>query len=103
MKYVANPVEVEAHKITKVNVNQVTGEIRLSLDDDTEQVATPGMTARMEPKVGDYWVIQSDGYVYLNPAAVFERKYRPVNHPYTDAVNESLSQGRIKTKGTGNE
>lgn len=23
----------------------------------------------------DYWVIQSDGYVYLNPAKVFERKY----------------------------
>src|ERR1700691_2146243 len=34
------------------------------------------MTARYAPKVGDYWVVQSDGYAYLNPAEVFERKYR---------------------------
>ena len=25
---------------------------------------------------GDYWVIQPDSYVYLNPKDVFERKYR---------------------------
>jgi hypothetical protein len=48
------------------------------LGNGEEVIATPQMTARMEPKVGDYWVIQSDGYVYLNPKEVFERKYEPV-------------------------
>jgi hypothetical protein len=36
------------------------------------------MTARYMPVVGDYWVIQSDGYIYLNPKDVFERKYSPL-------------------------
>jgi len=36
------------------------------------------MIARFEPQLGDYWVIQEDGYVYLNPKEVFERKYSPV-------------------------
>lgn len=39
--------------------------------------ATPEMCSRMLPKEGDYIVTQSDGYVYLNPKEVFERKYRP--------------------------
>jgi len=38
----------------------------------------------MEPKIGDYWVIRSDGYIYLNPKTVFERKHSPAS--FTEAV-----------------
>lgn len=36
------------------------------------------MTARFYPSVGDYVVIQPDGYVYLNPKQVFEDKFEKV-------------------------
>lgn len=36
------------------------------------------MTARFYPSVGDYVVIQPDGYVYLNPKKVFEDKFEKV-------------------------
>jgi hypothetical protein len=86
MKYVANPVEVTAYPIVAVNGAQsAPGQgVSYSLviaDPDSEAqgvIASPEMCSRMEPKVGDYWVIQSDGYVYLNPKEVFERKYRKV-------------------------
>ena len=45
------------------------------------------MCARMIPQVGDYWVIQSDGYVYLNPKDVFERKYRPLQEQEVTGAN----------------
>jgi hypothetical protein len=80
MKYRANPVEVEAFKITQVYpiADQGGGFQVLKLEDGNLVQADKGMIARMSPQVGDYWVIQSDGYVYLNPKAVFERKYSPI-------------------------
>lgn len=82
MKYIANPVEVDAAKIESV-------ESIYDLDDRTAAVITledggpfktfvcgPDMLARMTPKPGDYLVRQSDGYTYLNPKDVFERKYK---------------------------
>jgi hypothetical protein len=36
------------------------------------------MNARMYPKVGDYVVVQPDGYTYLNPKHVFEEKFEKV-------------------------
>lgn len=91
-KYVARPVEVEAFRIAKIEDLQVTvreavsgsnflvefGIAHILLLENGERVqATEAMQARMTPAVGDYWVIQSDGYIYLNPNDVFERKYRP--------------------------
>ena len=80
MRYIANPVKVEAFKISMVGGalkdHRLIG-TAIMLDNGEEVVATPEMTSRMEPKPGDYWVIQSDGYIYLNPKDVFERKYRP--------------------------
>jgi hypothetical protein len=35
------------------------------------------MMARFKPQPGEYWVRQADGYIYLNPKEVFERKYSP--------------------------
>lgn len=83
MKYVANPVEVEAFVVTKVESLISSDSLRLTLDDGQMVVATPDMIARMAPAPGDYWVIQSDGYIYLNPKGVFERKYRKVGPPPT--------------------
>ena len=36
------------------------------------------MLARYHPQIDDYLVIQEDGYTYVNPKSVFERKYNQV-------------------------
>jgi hypothetical protein len=80
MKYIGNPVEVDAFKITGLGAREKAG-IVLQTEDMHTRLATDEMLARYTPVVGDYWVIQSDGYAYLNPAAVFERKYSPEMMP----------------------
>ncbi len=77
MKYIAEPVEVEAFKISHVGDRDETGGSMITLENGDTVYATIGMVARMWPSIGDYWVVQSDGYVYVNPKAVFERKYHP--------------------------
>lgn len=83
MKYIANPVEVDAYKIVEIPEPPTARGQLLKIDarpGDPEPLlvnATPDMMSRMKPSVGDYWVIQSDGYIYLNPKEVFERKYSP--------------------------
>lgn len=83
MKFVANPVIVQAWHIESVaEQREPNGGLKLTLDskDANENpivvTATPEMLARMIPQPGDYWVVQEDGYTYLNPKDVFERKYR---------------------------
>jgi hypothetical protein len=80
MKYRANPVIVDAWRITGVAPALPSGHTMLYLDDPDAGVviASPEMTERMWPSVGDYVVKQEDGYIYLNPRHVFERKYSPV-------------------------
>lgn len=79
MKYIGNPVEVIAYPIVDVSPIRGDGAFELTIADPGSEsqhvLATEVMVARMIPKVGDYWVIQSDGYIYLNPKEVFERKY----------------------------
>jgi hypothetical protein len=80
MKYIANPVEADAFVILFVHLPNSDGGVPLTLDKDGSKemvLATKEMCARMKPFPGDYWVIQSDGYVYLNPKDVFEKKYSP--------------------------
>lgn len=86
MEYVANPVSVTAYKITEVR-NPEFGVIPLVLENGQVANATQEMISRMVPAVGDYWVIQSDGYVYLNPKEVFERKYSEFLSP---AINQDI-------------
>lgn len=74
-KYTANPVEVNAYVITDVGPLLSDGSRWLSMDGNPDSLASAEMMSRMTPAVGDYLVVQSDGYVYLNPKAVFERKY----------------------------
>jgi hypothetical protein len=91
MRYIANPVEVEAFRIVAIGTSRAHGdevlETRIELEDGRWVTATGEMTARMFPRVGDYWVIQSDGYIYLNPKAVFERKYSALH----EMTGQSLS------------
>jgi len=74
-RYRANPVEVEAFTIVSVSALQKDGSMNLALDNGENVVASKEMLARYIPIAGDYWVVQTDGYVYLNPKEVFERKY----------------------------
>lgn len=78
MKYVANPVVVDAYEIEHVSTED-TGEINIQILEgpDRKRMVLPAeVTARYIPVAGDYLVVQSDGYVYVNPKEVFERKYR---------------------------
>jgi hypothetical protein len=78
MKYQANPVIVDAYEITHVSELTENGSRWLALKDAPGHFATAEMMSRMTPAVGDFWVVQSDGYVYLNPRDVFLRKYAPL-------------------------
>lgn len=78
MRYVANPVEVDAYEIADVGELNSDGSRDIVLSTGVIEPADKGMLARYTPQPGDYWVKQADGYVYVNPKAVFERKYRPV-------------------------
>ena len=83
MKYVANPVIVTAFKITDIGKCQVDNcEIKhnkvILLENGQPKIVSHDMLCRFDLQVGDYWVQQEDGYVYLNPKEVFERKYSKV-------------------------
>lgn len=87
MDYEALPVHVKATKIAHVRgraaapINagpETLTDLLLDLEDGSVFRPSVGQIARMLPKPGDYVVTQEDGYVYLNPKEVFERKYRPL-------------------------
>lgn len=91
MKYQAQPVVVDAYRILEVG-EQLTekrylvlpdkwipaGSLWLKLEENKAIWAMPEQLARMKPAAGDYVVVQSDGYTYLNPRDVFLRKYSPL-------------------------
>src|SRR4051794_24439293 len=81
MKYQANPVEVDAYIIVSVWPVYPDGSMNCTLQNGLTVNASKAMISRYIPDAGDYWVIQQDGYAYLNPKAVFERKYSPVPTP----------------------
>jgi hypothetical protein len=94
MRYVANPVVVDAWKITKVIAGSDEQPMVLHLENGRLVSPNAGMLARMAPCVGDYWVIQADGYIYLNPKDVFERKYSPER-----LFNFTKGEGQIDKDG----
>lgn len=81
MKYQANPVIVDGYKIEKITMGDgdMLGTLKLEATEGKEFIAEAGHIARYVPQVNDYWVIQSDGYEYVNPREVFERKYSPLD------------------------
>jgi hypothetical protein len=94
VKYTANPVEVDAFDITAVFHDPIEPDARtlgvsVALRDHEKLTfISPAMCARYTPVIGDYYVVQSDGYVYINPKEVFERKYR---------LTKSVTNGHLIT------
>lgn len=78
MKYRANPIIVDAHIITATGPIAPAGGMLLGISNGTKVVADKGMIARYIPVEGDYLVTQPDGYFYINPKDVFEKKYTPL-------------------------
>jgi hypothetical protein len=78
MKYVANPVIVDAYQIKDVKRSSINM-IFFILDNGEEYYPLDEMMSRYTPIAGDYVVTQSDNYTYLNPKDVFERKYSLIN------------------------
>lgn len=102
MQYVANPVKVTALRIDRVTedtivVNGAAG-TELQLEDGTKFTADAGMTARYTPVEGDYLVTQDDGYRYINPRVVFERKYSPDPHVNVPAFDRTFSDALAALK-----
>ena len=81
--HIANPVRVTATKILEVAVlsepEAPAPDLLLRLADGRIYTAYAFMTARHVPVAGDYLVRQEDGYEYLTPKDVFERKYRSLD------------------------
>lgn len=77
MKYIPNPVEVDAEEIVSVGPVLDDGSMHLALRNGTNCTVDAGMLARFTPAAGDFVVTQADGYVYINPRDVFLRKYHP--------------------------
>ena len=78
MKYVANPVVVDAFEIVSIGAIDEDKNLMIELPYNVWNKCSLEMRSRYSPKIGDYWVVQSDGYIYLNPKEVFERKYHPL-------------------------
>lgn len=88
--HTANPVRVNAAAILEVT-EQLSGNLMLRLSDGRNYEADTSMTVRYRPVAGDYLVTQEDGYEYLNPKDVFERKYNAIGQ---DAAIEKEIQAK---------
>lgn len=75
--HIANPVRVRAVAIVSI-YSGLDGDFRARLADGSVQILEASMVSRYKPVDGDYVVIQEDGYIYINPKDVFERKYSPI-------------------------
>lgn len=84
--HIANPVRANAATILDVMYSPDDGSNMLRLSDGRNFMADNSMCARYEPKIGDYLVTQEDGYEYLNPKDVFERKYTRIIPPHQQRV-----------------
>jgi hypothetical protein len=83
MKYQANPVIVDAFKIVAFDKKEKdfpedNSNSTVTLEDGQIITLDDVMMSRFVPGIGDYYVIQADGYPYLNPKEVFEKKYAPI-------------------------
>jgi len=76
--HTAKPVKVRAIEIVSIDNEAHNNGYDVALRDGTNSIITEEMTARYFPIEGDYLVTQEDGYVYINPKEVFERKYSPL-------------------------
>jgi hypothetical protein len=80
MRFVANPIQVTAFKITSVGPtaggDSRTG-IHLTLDDGRSVIAGPAGLATYTPVMGDYYVDEGNGIGFVPMhSAQFERNFR---------------------------
>lgn len=92
--HIANPVLVHA-AVIQTTANEGISSTKLELDDGSEFIAAAELTARHIPQAGDYLVTQDDGYRYINPKDVFERKYREIGMQDLASSIGTLSLGAI--------
>ena len=100
MKYTANPVTVDAFVIVSVAEKaNADCSLNIALDNGDNYVATSVMMSRYVPSAGDYFVRQADGYEYLNPKDVFERKYHAANRrrPTIEELDKILNSEDDRT------
>lgn len=90
MEYIANPVKVTALQIVEIREENYGYDIALRLEDDSIKSVGRDMLARYMPKPGDYLVTQEDGYTYVNPREVFERKYHPAGSKVSFAADREI-------------
>jgi hypothetical protein len=74
--HIANPVSVNARQI--VGVHLALDGMNVGFSDGSFHMLNAAQISRHTPVIGDYIVTQEDGYVYVNPKDVFERKYSPI-------------------------
>lgn len=91
MEYIANPVRVTALQIVEVMSDNYGNGLMLRLEDNSTKAATPAMISRYVPVPGDYLVTQEDGYTYINPREVFERKYHPAGSKVSFAADREIA------------
>lgn len=102
--HIARSVPVNATRILEVTditerregYGQSCPDLMLRLEDGRNYTANSSMTSRHVPVAGDYLVTQEDGYEYLNPKDVFERKYAPIG---ADEQTRQLDQiGKLEAE-----
>lgn len=106
MQFVANPVIVSAWEIHGIKLLD-NGGAELTLYGEKPVTVSSAMLARFtedgkELVPGDYFVIQSDNYAYLNPKHVFERKYKPVKYwglSFGEAIDAIKAGHRVTRPG----
>lgn len=105
MKYIANPIIADAWPIIELSLLNGGGAV-LILEGHSSVQVTAAMLARFtedgkELVPGDYFVKQADGYAYLNPKEVWERKYRPLSPDLTfgDAIEAIKAGFRVARRG----
>lgn len=107
--HVANPVRVHAAQILSVSHAEVEGHLNVRLSNGQFATLSPDMLARYTPEPGDYIVIQEDGYRYVNPREVFERKYQAIGQKVQFAADRECAAflrnlaDRIETSGDRTE
>jgi hypothetical protein len=99
MKFTPHSADVEAFRIASIQQSpegQVPPHPRtLRLDGHDPVTATSEMLSRHTPAVGDYYVIQPDGYIYLAPKDVFESRHKAhAAAPTTAAPEQSWPRKR---------
>jgi hypothetical protein len=76
--HIAKPVRVNASRICNASEINEKGVMLVLTEDNNWHELDASMLSRYAPVIDDYIVIQEDGYKYVNPKDVFERKYSPI-------------------------